>query len=428
MTEDSESSPDKQSPNASVPGKRKLPRHKQIAFLGILLGAMLIGQEIVLRIIFPIPEVSNLNRVRYSQMFHSTSGKIGQGTFLANASYTHASEPDGQEFVHTLNLYGFRDRQWSLEKPAGHRRVMFFGDSFVEGAMAPDGYTIPDGFRAAAEAGGQQVDVMNLGVQAMSLDGYVHTMADTVPLFKPDTVVLVFFENDFYSPPLFNPALLNGTGVEPKFNSPWTPRIMKLIRNLKTGQPNPRRWISPPFSFFAQVPNPRNPLSERAPFEFYQQFTDKGVFDAMVRGRFNPFLLDGYLADENELKKPVNIASYLMVYKGFLEKHGCELFTAYIPINHQVSDHYLPNSLKFSQAKEVKSLMAPEYNIHRETVSSQCAALKIPFLDFTPLLRKMETKGQRLYWEYDNHMRGESYLFLGDQIYEWINSRWNAKK
>lgn len=403
---------------------RALSGEKKLAFGVVLLLGFLIAQELVLRLLFPVPEIANFNRVQYSQMFHDGAKEAGQGKFLANASYIHASDPDdGAEFVHSLNLYGFRDRQWTVKKPAGMPRIMFLGDSFVEGAMASDEYTIPEGFRASAEDKGERLDTMNMGIQAMGLPGYMFLMADAVPVFKPDVVFIVFFENDFYSPPAFHPQLMDGRLHLPEVNSAWTPRLLQLIRNISADRPIAYRWHSSPFSFFAALPDRRNPFADPRYEEAYSQIIEPELVAAMKKGRFNPYIVDEYFHDERELRKPINVSSYLMAYKEFLGKHGCQMFTAYIPLNLQVSDYYLPFALKFSRRPVVKSLTAPEYQIHREALATQCDVLDIPFLDLTPILKSLEDQGKHLYWDYDNHMRGEAYFLIGSELYDWFASR-----
>lgn len=414
---------------ASKTSAPRLSRQKKMLFLGILLAGFLVLQEVLLRIIFPVPEVANINRVQYSQMFHGEAQNAGMGKFLANSSYIHASDPDGVEFVHTLNLYGFRDRQWSVAKPADHHRIMFFGDSFMEGAMAPDHQTIPEGFRNRAAEQGTKYDVMNLGIQAMGLTGYMYMMADTVPVFKPDSVVIVFFGNDFHAISPFDSRLEEGRGTIPQYNSIWQPRIAKLVQNLFDGYPNPRRWHSKPFSFFASVPNPRNPLSDRRAFEEYSKFVDANVLDAMMRGRFNPYIIDSFVFDEEEMRRPINVHSYLEAYQNYLAERNIDLYTAFIPINHQVSDHYQQFQMKFSRSRYqgLKSLMTEEYDKHRNTVATLCELFDIPHLDFTPLIREMEAQGRHMYWDYDNHMRGESYVLLGKTLYDWIEQLRSGK-
>jgi hypothetical protein len=40
----------------------------------------------------------------------------------------------------------------------------------------------------------------------------------------------------------------------------------------------------------------------------------------------------------------------------------------------------------------------------------------------TPLLREEEARGNRLYWDYDDHMRGGGCLFVGQTLFEWWKS------
>jgi hypothetical protein len=37
----------------------------------------------------------------------------------------------------------------------------------------------------------------------------------------------------------------------------------------------------------------------------------------------------------------------------------------------------------------------------------------------TPLLRREEDAGRRLFWDYDNHMRPEGYGFVGAVLADW---------
>ena len=41
---------------------------------------------------------------------------------------------------------------------------------------------------------------------------------------------------------------------------------------------------------------------------------------------------------------------------------------------------------------------------------------------------ELEAKGNRLYWDYDNHMRGEAYFLIGSELYDWFASFQPSKK
>jgi hypothetical protein len=87
-----------------------------------------------------------------------------------------------------------------------------------------------------------------------------------------------------------------------------------------------------------------------------------------------------------------------------------------------VSDAYLPFRSEYSENKHPESLMGERHQLHARLLKSACAQLHIPFLDVTPPLREREASGERLYWNYDPHLRGASYLMLGEVIYQWFSA------
>src|SRR5690349_24233919 len=111
-----------------------------------LLLAILAVQEIVFRLVFPLPEVKGFNRIHYMPV-----GPAGKDvTAVRSIKMIVESSPDHVRVAEPLNEYGFRDGRWSVQKSVDETRVMFVGDSYVEGILATDGHTIPDAFRAEA--------------------------------------------------------------------------------------------------------------------------------------------------------------------------------------------------------------------------------------------------------------------------------------
>jgi hypothetical protein len=183
--------PDESASDPSA-GPRARPRSRRGWFVALLALAFLILQETVLRVLFPVAEVRNFNRIHYSALL-STGDRTPPP--LRNARYHFESRPDGFRFVHQLNLYGFRDRPWRIRRAPGVARWMFVGDSFTEGAGAPGGSTLVDGFRGAGPD--LKLEVMNFGIQGIGVGHYLTLLGDAVPLFRPDQVVLVLMANDF---------------------------------------------------------------------------------------------------------------------------------------------------------------------------------------------------------------------------------------
>src|SRR5262249_21420136 len=90
-------------PRFSVRGK--------IAAWLIVVALTLVAAEIAARIVFPLPEITNISRARYSP--HQLLVPDLSQTSLAHGSFRYESAPDDAESVHELNLYGFRDADWS---------------------------------------------------------------------------------------------------------------------------------------------------------------------------------------------------------------------------------------------------------------------------------------------------------------------------
>jgi len=50
---------------------------------------------------------------------------------------------------------------------------------------------------------------------------------------------------------------------------------------------------------------------------------------------------------------------------------------------------------------------------------ADCEQHDVPFLDLTAFLREREAGGERMYWEFDEHMKASSYLLIGEEIYKF---------
>ena len=376
------------------------------AALAVLLG--LLAAEAVFRLVFPLPEISNFNRVRYSELLR---GRTDQPP-LMNASIRWTSEPDGASCVHSLNLYGFRDAvTWRVRPDPVRTRVMFLGDSFVEGMMAGDEETIPRAFAAAAR---RPVEAMNLGMGGTGLGHYLRLAADAVPLFRPRFVIVILYANDL-PPPALDPRWL-APSFHPVPFKRWLPRWAHVTRRALQGRPLPRRWHSPPFGFFGPVPDPTNPLSDRAPG--YEPLIEPALLEAMKRGTFNPYLSDHLARSAESLAAPADLGPHLEALAALASRHAAKLAVAYLPHALQVSDHYMAFARRYAVEKPTASLTGPEYQRHAAALEETCGRLRIPYVDLTRLIRDEESFRGRLYWDYDNHMRPAGYAYVGRVLAE----------
>ncbi|GMR15634.1 MAG: hypothetical protein BMS9Abin30_1271 [Gammaproteobacteria bacterium] len=393
----------------------------RVWFFYLLLAAVLFAfQEALFRIVFPLPEISNFNRINYSQMFNSASEENsgeGKRRALSNESYIWASDPDGAEFVHHLNLYGFRDRTWPVE---ADNRAMFVGDSFVEGFMAADEETIPRGFEAAAEAAGEPMGTINLGIGASQPGDYLAVIRDAVPIFRPDTVVLVLYANDFSAGPDVTRNLDSGTTAIR--SNVYLPRLYVVVSKLMRGDRVATRWLKKPFMFLPASDSGRNPLHDEKLLKYARGFVAPGILESMQQGRFNPFVVNEYSNYERYLRAPAKIEGVIERLKRYVEAYGSQLLLVYIPYRSQVSDRYLEYTSLFDEDKQPASLMSAPYQGQAELLKHASKRFGVPFLDMTTILRRREANGEPMYWNYDEHMKGTSYLMTGEEIYRFWKS------
>ena len=184
-------------PRGLLPPTRPAVRWLAFTVMGAVALAL---AEIVARVVIPLPEVVNFNRINYSGSGESPDG--GKPGALMHYAFVWSSAPDGVSFVHHLNLYGFRDREWSLGAgPA--RRVAFVGDSFVEGFMADDNATLPIDFERIARQAGLELQTFNLGVGAWLARIFADHSRRRAGASAND-VILVTYANDYMEVPAFN--------------------------------------------------------------------------------------------------------------------------------------------------------------------------------------------------------------------------------
>ncbi|HVF70002.1 MAG TPA: SGNH/GDSL hydrolase family protein [Chthoniobacterales bacterium] len=388
---------------------------------GVVLAALLFaGQETLFRGIFPLPEIRNFNRVNYSAFTargQTATSFAGARRPAMNATVRWNSRPDGASYDIHLNLYGFRDRDWQLPPTTGRERVMFVGDSLVEGFMATDGETIPAGYARAAAQRRKPVEAMNFGVGGAGIDNYLRLMRDAVPLFRPHRIVVVIYANDLpYSLPNPVPVAIPLAPItEPSFR----PRLLAVLGRVVQRQVVPRRWYARAALFVPVVPDPLNPWTD-PPQEFAK--IDPAIAEAMRRGDFNPFVVNLLNHARMALRQPVEPRPALKVMQEIAASAQAELHLVYLPLSTQVSDYYVRFQQKYAYDSSTESLMGDEYQLHSGSLATACGELGIPFLDLTPLLRKAETGGEHLYWNFDEHLRGASYLRVGATIEAWMAS------
>ena len=383
--------------------------------LTYILGVFLF-QEIVFRFAFPLPELSNFNRSNYSAMLSANLGNTSQAVPIRNVRFVFPSSPDEAEFRANLNLYGFRGD--NCKQKHEKQRILFVGDSFVEGVMAPDGKVMPKGFETAANAAGRELDVINLGIAGLDLQQYLPLIVDATALFAPDDLILVLYANDLPTEDNLRANLTAAIGkhraLKAEYFSLLKPRLLELVEMLRQNHVLPFRWHLSSVDNFQPYP-----VEERAAL---LQHVSPLIADAMCAGTFNPSAVNALYHYEKHLRKEVRISAVLEYLRDYLRERHCRFYVVYIPHKEQVSGHYQEFSREYCNHCPELDLRQEVYQQHASALQGDCATLRIPFLDLSIALGVEEEKGNHLYWNYDDHMRGAGYLFSGLKIFSFWRS------
>lgn len=97
------------------------------------------------------------------------------------------------DYVFTTNSLGFRGADISMEKPAGARRLVVLGDSFVAGVGVGDDATFTARLEKLLNAAGRRTEVVNLGRSGSSTIREFDIYERFGSRFAPDDVILVVF-------------------------------------------------------------------------------------------------------------------------------------------------------------------------------------------------------------------------------------------
>lgn len=373
----------------------------------ILIILLFLFLEILLRLVFPIPELANYNRI----LFQNTT----EGESLPHITYenlTWQSTPDtAHKFVHHLNEYGFRDKSWKVEKDKN--RIFILGDSFVEGDMVEDDETIPAVFQSLI---GKKAEVFNCGMNGTGFSSYLKFLDYSLPIFKPDEVYLFVYANDIA--PFDIP---NNVAFEPEFNSNLVPRLFYLIDHFIRGKKINIPLFRPTSPFLFPVPDGFNPFTANS-FELENQVTPE-LKEAMIKGEANYFMINNLEKKETAFSQSFDLSIALKYIKTRCKVNNAKLKVFYIPDRNQISDDYFQYEKKFclTNCKEIESLNSAKYQRSANQFIVSCQELGLNVYDLRPYLKEIE-KEKNLYWNYDEHMRRVGYESIANYLYN-INQK-----
>jgi len=156
--------------------------------LSILLGLGLC--ELVLRIIAYREEGNVRAFVEYDALRGWRNVPNATG-YLVTGEYKTRSQ---------YNSQGMRGRELSYSKPPSVRRIILLGDSFVDGLGVEVGQRVSDVLEGMLNGtnSSHQFEVIAMGTMGYSTDQELLWLESDGWKYQPDSVVLMFFENDVW--------------------------------------------------------------------------------------------------------------------------------------------------------------------------------------------------------------------------------------
>ncbi len=166
----------------------KIPEKRDVVLLLASIVTPLLVIEIILRVIDfnPFGELANGRELILRPS--SVKERIYEATPFADG-YAWGTDVK-------INSYGFRDREYELQKPAGTSRVVVIGDSVAFGnSLRPD-EPFARQLEKLARHRGRAVEVLNLALGGYDTLQEVATLQDIGIQFAPDVVVVGYVVND----------------------------------------------------------------------------------------------------------------------------------------------------------------------------------------------------------------------------------------
>lgn len=166
---------------------RKMGKRFILVFL-VVFGAVLALMcfELILRLFLPEPE--NLAKLRLSSLFLLEN--------KPNATFPYRREGEFDNWI-AVNSYGFRDREFKVEKDPAVVRIAILGDSQEEALQVELDKTWQKVMaRELSGELGRPTETYNFGVSGYGTDQEWLTLREKVWQFSPDMVILAFSPND----------------------------------------------------------------------------------------------------------------------------------------------------------------------------------------------------------------------------------------
>ncbi len=166
---------------------------KNLLLLAVILVVFIAVAEIALRLAYGLYSNYNTEMWRYSVLLKTAS---------QNPNVSHEHVPNKEAFLYGVNVkinsYGFRDKEYSLEKPDNTYRIIVLGDSFTLGWGVPAEDSYPKLLERMLNENinGKKFEVINTALGNYNTQMEYEMLKEKGTAFKPDMVIVGYYPND----------------------------------------------------------------------------------------------------------------------------------------------------------------------------------------------------------------------------------------
>lgn len=324
-------------------------------------------------------------------------------------------------FTANINRLGFRDREFALGKEAG-TRIVAIGDSFTYGWGVGVEQSWPKVLEAGLRKRGFDVEVANLGQPGASPLVYAQTAARSLPLLRPDIVIVGITQGDdlaqlkrvdgaFTSDPGAGGREAAGASRQGGASrmagavvGRLYPNFLFLLRRRAVG----RQTVNVEWKSQAERVWQSLTPEERARFERL----DEEVRDRFMQGELNPDLLQGSLkrpeyfleasdTDHPAVREMISAMSRALVnIKEEAARNHARVVVVSIPYKVYASRRDLESSRRLGLSLVPQMVTS---NAAGEAVGAACADAGLRVFELTEAFRT-EAADTPLFFELDGHL------------------------
>ena len=329
--------------------------------VSLLLTALVIGlilAEAVARLLVRIPPTPKV-------FVHEKSD---------NPKLLYKPTPGASSFAYwvqnKINQDGFRDRDFTVDKNAGIKRIVFLGDSVIYGYGLQIDQTLPKQLEENFKKNGRAVEVLNLGVSGYESEQEIEFFKEVGLKYQPDLVLVGYTLNDCHYASweldLFD-NLADATVKDPKGKLPQKIlssfyshsrlfylldrkfHIQKKIKELRSNDVPIRRYLEKRNREIKDPSDsPYRQLEQRIQVDAARLGTSKESLDYLMKGV--GFQLDDFYSPHWNVSKKA-----FLELKDLSEKYHFKVAVLIIPIMQEM-DHYPLESVHQFLSAEFQSM------------------------------------------------------------------------